>query len=346
MNIERAQISPTKHTSQVTEKLPQEYSAPRTWLDVLIENIDTIPQETKTIIDKKIHGINLTRPEQSQLDLCRNAFWRAHFGVEFEQKNNAKQTTAGVSQKQKFPHAEALKTYELNGAHKEFAENFEKHVVYEDDEILVINKPPGISTQGGAPQEPFSIASFIGTVRPGTAIVHRIDKETSGVLILGKTPHIRSVLVKNWKNVEKEKWYVAISSGNYDKSIIGSILPIKEKGAGAVVSKEPAKTSSTYFNKIMTFEKNGQPFSLLRVRIFSGRKHQIRVSLKHLGFPIVGDKLYNKKSRAARESARHLLHAYKLKLAHPQTGKIMEFTAPLPEDMRKFIGSYTNDHLD
>ena len=327
----------------------EEYGEPKSWIDVLVEHADTMPHEIRVIVDKKIGstkgGNRITSREQSQLDIYRNTFWQERFGFSFEQRRLGRQGISHEEPVQKERKIIAPETAELVGVHKDFAEHFERHVVYEDDDILVINKPAGITTQGNSSREPYSIASFIPTVRPGTAIVHRIDKETSGVLVLGKTSHIRSTLTKNWGKIEKEKWYVAIASGNYEERIIGSIFPIQETGAGARVVPERAKTSSTYFNKIMSFEKNGEPFSLLRVRIFSGRKHQIRVSLKQLGFPVVGDKLYNKTSRAKKESDRQLLHAYKLKLEHPRSGNLMEFVAPIPEDMREFIGSSSSDYL-
>lgn len=340
--------SPEGAKPKEIETATLECGEPKSWVDIMIENIEEIPEQTKYILQQKVSGMRLNPVEQAELDRYRNKFWQEKFGINFADRNtvnNQVEERKSITEKRiKSKETEIVK--ESSGIYKEFAENFEKYIVYEDNDILVINKPAGISTQGKMPQEPYSIASLMRSVRPETAIVHRIDKETSGILILGKTPEIRGTLIRNWKNAEKEKWYAAISNGNYEGKIIGSILPIEEKGAGVRISKGLAKTSSTYFNKIMGFEKNGKLFSLLRVRIFSGRKHQIRVSLRHLGFPIVGDKLYNKQSRANKESSRQLLHAYKTILAHPRTGEIMEFTAPMPEDMRKFIGSYPNDILE
>ena len=332
--------------SKVVEAVPSFNSRPKSWIDIMVEDIDTMPKDIKATVNKKVCGIWLDPSEQSLLDRYRDKFWKEKFGVDFRVRDRSKVTGENLHKKIKQRRNKDFSFTELESVYKDFAEHFEEYVIYEDDSLLVLNKPPGITTQGASPQEPFSVANFIGTVRPGTSIVHRIDKETSGVLVLGKTPQARSALVKNWKNVEKEKWYVAISNGDYNESVVGSILPIEEKNSGAIVSKGPAKTSSTYFDKLMTFQKDGKTFSLLRIRIFSGRKHQIRVSLNHLGFPIVGDKLYNKKSRRERESDRHLLHAYKMRLVHPDTGKIMEFTAPLPEDMKKFLGPHQSDRLD
>lgn len=220
----------------------------------------------------------------------------------------------------------------------ELMAGFEKYIIFEDDLILVINKPGGIATTRGkhAP----SIASVVSAVR-GDNIhpVHRLDKETSGILILGKTSPARASLSKQFGKGGIKKRYIALVDGEWNKKIAGIIAPL-EKGEvdnieKAIVRVSPgAKLAATSFQEVAQYkDRHGNTKTLLAVHIFTGRTHQIRSHLQYLGFPITGDKLYN--DAVSPDISRQLLHAFEIRFRYPGTDLFMDLQAPLPGD---FLG--------
>lgn len=220
-------------------------------------------------------------------------------------------------------------------------ENIPLNVLYEDDAILVINKPAGMVVHPAAGNWSGTFVNALlfhcsleadpGSIRPG--IVHRLDKDTSGVLIAAKTSQAQQKLMDQFAARQVVKEYLAICCGNPGDITIDLPIgrhPLKRKVMA--VLEEGGRSAITHC-KTMTCDGK---LSLVKVIIETGRTHQIRVHLKHKGTPVLGDNLYGNESVNRRFGAeRQMLHAYKLGIKHPVTGESMQFTAPIPEDMTK-----------
>jgi 23S rRNA pseudouridine1911/1915/1917 synthase len=216
-------------------------------------------------------------------------------------------------------------------------------IVYEDDDVIVLNKPAGMVVHpapghaGGtlvnallfhAPE-----ISIAGSNRPG--IVHRLDKETSGLMVVAKTDRARNSLVRQWQERSVRKGYVALASGVVEPNA-GTIDapigrdPIHGQRMAAIAGGRP---SITHFDIVERFAAS----TLLDVTIETGRTHQIRVHLAFIGHPVVGDTLYNR-SRRPREPAvsRQFLHAAHLGFALPD-GREVTFDAPLPPELAEVL---------
>ncbi len=215
------------------------------------------------------------------------------------------------------------------------------HILYEDKELLVINKEPGIAVHPGAGITRGTLAGILlaycklselgGADRPG--IVHRLDKETSGCLVVAKNDTAHQALSRQFVLREVEKTYLAIVQGVL-KKICGVIdAPIRRhpvhRKKMAVARPSEGREAVTFY-RVVAAEAG---MSLLECRPKTGRTHQIRVHLKHINHPILGDSLYGKRGRFQR----HLLHAWKLSLTHPTTGVRMEFCTPPPADFADFV---------
>ncbi|MDD3119743.1 MAG: RluA family pseudouridine synthase [Victivallales bacterium] len=223
-------------------------------------------------------------------------------------------------------------------------------VVYEDDAMIVINKPAGMVVHPAAGNwsgtvvnaligRDANFAAGMGAagMRPG--IVHRLDKDTSGLLVVAKTETAMRQLSRAFAERKTAKTYAALVYGipRYYRETITTMIgrhPVNRKKM-AVVERHGKQAVSEY--ELLEFGRiDNIPVSLLGVRIFTGRTHQIRVHLAHIKTPILGDSVYGGHQKLAVE--RQLLHAWKLKLPHPVTGRIMSFQAPWPEDFAAWAG--------
>jgi 23S rRNA pseudouridine1911/1915/1917 synthase len=221
------------------------------------------------------------------------------------------------------------------------AEKIALEVVYEDDDLAVINKPSGLVVHP-APGNPkhtlvnallgrFKELSDINPGRPG--IVHRLDKETSGLMVVVKNNPSHLKLAEQFASHTIERTYVAIVSGvvEFDENIIEAPIgrhPIKRKKM-AVSFSEDTKYAKTHYRTL----KRGKDFTLLELKPFTGRTHQLRVHLAFLGYPILGDEKYGRRN----EFSRLALHAKSLGFTHPRTGKFLQFDSQLPEEFNDFI---------
>ena len=217
--------------------------------------------------------------------------------------------------------------------------NYKLDIIYEDDDLLVINKSAGISMHPGAGNYDNTIVnalmnycggnlSTIGDeLRPG--IVHRIDKETSGLLIIARTYKSSVYLSKKFKDKNIEKFYLAILNG------------IPKKTNGIIISKIKDKKNKDAVTKYIVLKKIKKRFSFVLLKPETGRKRQIREHCFVLGCPILGDKKYFKKLEQNKniDSNKLFLHAYKLKIIK-KDGIKEEFTASLPDHIRKFCYLY------
>jgi len=231
------------------------------------------------------------------------------------------------------------------------AEQIPLDVLFQDPDIIVINKPAGMVIHPGAGHEGGTLVNALlhhvtdlsgigGELRPG--IVHRLDKGTSGVLVVAKNDAAHRELARQFHDREVEKEYVALVWGlvHQRKRIdipIGRDPVHREK-----ISTRSRRARSAVTR--VTWARHVPGLSLLRIAIHTGRTHQIRVHLNAIGHPIVGDALYGgihrrvpHDLRAVQRLTRPFLHAERLAFAHPRTGEHMDFQAPLPEDLRSAL---------
>lgn len=220
-------------------------------------------------------------------------------------------------------------------------------VRYEDEHLLVINKPAGLVVHPAAGHESGTLVNALlhhcpdlpgigGEKRPG--IVHRLDKDTSGLLVVAKTESAMINLSRQFKDRSVRKMYIALVKGKpvpeagHIETLIGR-HPTDRKKMSANV--ERGRTALTRYETTERFPEA----TLLTLRIETGRTHQIRVHMAHLGHPVLGDQLYGRARALSNgtEVPRHMLHAYSLAFKHPATKGDMEFQAPVPEDMRALI---------
>lgn len=218
------------------------------------------------------------------------------------------------------------------------AQDIPVDVLYEDDDIIVLNKPKGmvVHPANGNPDGTLvnavmaickdSLSGIGGEIRPG--IVHRLDKDTSGVIIVAKNDKAHINLSEQIKNHEVEKTYIALVKGFVKENEATINMPIGRsiKDRKKMAVNKNGKNAVTHFKIIKRFKN----YTLLEVKIETGRTHQIRVHLSEIGYPIVGDAVYsNGKNEWKIEG--QCLHAKSLKFKHPITGKEMFIEAPLPK---------------
>jgi 23S rRNA pseudouridine1911/1915/1917 synthase len=238
--------------------------------------------------------------------------------------------------------------------HEVLPEPIPLYVIYEDPHIIVLNKPPGLVVHPAPGNYTGTLVNALlyhygslpslgagpqGNERERAGIVHRLDKDTSGVMVVARTQEALRSLSMQFKSRIVQKRYIALVSGVIKKGS-GTI----EAGLGRHV-KERKKISvhTRKAREAVTFYKVKERFknaTLVEVEIKTGRTHQIRVHLAHIGFPILGDRVYGGVKATKLDDgaiSRQMLHAESLSLLHPDTGHPMTFTAPPPQDMAEVI---------
>ncbi|MCM8543078.1 MAG: RluA family pseudouridine synthase [Lentisphaeraceae bacterium] len=233
------------------------------------------------------------------------------------------------------------------------AEKIDFPVLFEDEHMLVINKPAGLVVHPGAGiHEGTLVNALLGyseeTFRPmdeegRPGIVHRLDKETSGVLVVAKSRKAKEKLMASFAKRKVDKFYLALVRGHIRMGIgtletfIGRSRENRQKMRSFDEEAGVGKEATTHY-KVLAHNKGA---TLLKVKIDTGRTHQIRVHMSEMGFPVIGDKIYGKKSLEMKDSPeRHLLHAWRLKIDHPITKERMVFTAPINDDMRVVLDKF------
>ncbi len=221
------------------------------------------------------------------------------------------------------------------------AEAIPLHVLFEDQDIVVLNKPAGLVVHPGAGHQTHTIVNALlhhcttlsgigGKERPG--IVHRLDKETSGCLIVAKNDAAHKDLSEQFAARTVEKVYFALVDGVPAKKNGVIDAPIGRHAVHRQRMTVPRRGGRSAKTEYRVVRSSGS-ISLIECTLHSGRTHQIRVHLHHLGHPVLGDKLYAPK--LAKRFGRQMLHAAKLSLRHPRTGEQMKWEAPLPDDFRE-----------
>ncbi|MFC1658996.1 RluA family pseudouridine synthase [Pseudomonadota bacterium] len=241
--------------------------------------------------------------------------------------------------------------------------NIPLDIIFEDDYMLVINKQEGLTTHPGAGNYDNTLVNALlyycgdtlsginGIMRPG--IVHRLDKDTSGLMVVAKTDKAHHSLSKQIAERTLERRYKCVVWGVLNPKsgkIKGNIIKSRYNRIKMEVSRNEniGKSAITNYETLEIFGDNA--FSLLECKLDTGRTHQIRVHLSHLNHPLIGDPLYNKGKKKLPKStdqemkdfvehfSRQVLHSYKIKFKHPISEKVYEFETDLPEDMEKLVG--------
>jgi 23S rRNA pseudouridine1911/1915/1917 synthase len=214
-------------------------------------------------------------------------------------------------------------------------------IVYEDSDVVVINKPRGMVVHPalGHPRGTVvnallyhcqDLSGINGVMRPG--IVHRIDKDTSGLLMAAKNDMAHSSLAAQLKAHSVTRRYIALVHGvmQHDKGTVDAPIGRDTQDRKLYrVTNKGAKHAITHFAVLERFDE----YTLLDLKLETGRTHQIRVHMKYIGYPLVGDPVYGGKSGRTLDMGGQALHAATLGFEHPRTGEYLEFSAPIPEDM-------------
>ena len=220
-------------------------------------------------------------------------------------------------------------------------ENIPLDIVYEDDDVIVVNKPQGMVVHP-APGHPdhtlvnallyhSPLSTINGTFRPG--IVHRIDKDTSGLLMVAKNDLAHQSLAEQLRDKTNKREYLALVYGQIkeDEGTIDAPLGRNPQDRKKQAVVKGGRHAVTHFKVIKRYDN----FTLVKCILETGRTHQIRVHMKYIGHPLVGDPLYGPRKVIGKNG--QFLHAALLGFKHPRTGKEMVFEAPLPENFQKML---------
>ena len=260
---------------------------------------------------------------------------------------------------------------------KATAEDIPLDVVFEDADLAVVNKPAGMMVHAGSGQNEDArsrgtlvnallhrfkaLSSTGGDLRPG--IVHRLDKDTSGLIVVAKNDRAHAALGEMFASRQIKKTYIALVQGAVErqKGTINAGVgrdPVRRTRMTAK-PQDNARSAVSHYEVVRRLDNRFGKFTLVRVRIETGRTHQIRVHMASIGHPVVGDSLYGgasqltdqaasqaATSKAARRKAepeklrlgRNFLHAARLEFTHPLTGKLLQLEAPLPQELESFLG--------
>ncbi len=311
-----------------------EEGADRSGLDLAPITLELTPAACGERLDKVISKL-VTQFSRSRLQLWIEA---GHVTVDGKVVRSTKDTVYGdetvIILPQSAPEDEAFKPEELA-----------LNIVYEDEQIIVINKPAGLVVHPGAGNWSgtllngllFHCPQLAGVPRAG--IVHRLDKDTSGLMVVGKTLAAQTDLVRQLQARTVKREYLALVWGT--PHVSGTIDAAmgrhpRDRIKMAVSENFSAKPAITHYERLATGMHDRRPVSLMQCRLETGRTHQIRVHMLSLGFPLVGDALYGKQHLMS-AFPRQALQARRLGLVHPATGEDCEWLVPLADDFAALI---------
>jgi len=226
---------------------------------------------------------------------------------------------------------------------KAIPENIPLHILFEDASVIVLNKPAGLVVHPAVGNSSGTLLHGLLFHEPSlhalerAGIVHRLDKDTSGVMVVAKNEAAQMALQQQFKDRTTKKEYLALVWGEPPatgkiETLLGRHPVHRKKQA---VLQEEGRQAVTHYTRLETFEE----IALMRIGLETGRTHQIRVHMAHIGHPVVGDRVYGRarKNRLPLVPDRQMLHAARLEFNHPQSGKRLSFEAPLHDDMRLLL---------
>ncbi len=222
-------------------------------------------------------------------------------------------------------------------------------VLYEDDDLVALDKPAGVAVHGGSGIA-HGVIERLRAARPAARfleLVHRLDRETSGVLLVAKRRPALTALHAAWRAGEVDKRYQVLVRGRWRDAKRVVRLAVHRyttrDGERRVRVEDEGQHAQTTFRRLAVWPDRDPPLALLEAELHTGRTHQIRVHLTHLGFPLAGDDKYGdfgwNRELAKAGLKRMFLHAARLALAHPRTGEALAFASPLPSDLAAFVAS-------
>jgi len=231
------------------------------------------------------------------------------------------------------------------------AEAMPLDIVFKDRALLVINKPPGLVVHPGAGNAAHTLQNALLAfdpklaVVPRAGIVHRLDKDTSGLLVVARTPEVHTALVAALAEREVERHYIALCTGVMTAGgTVDEPIGRHRSQRTRMAVRSDGRPAVTHYRVLKRFRSH----TLVRAELETGRTHQIRVHLAHIGYPVVGDPAYGGRRRVPAGATpdlatalagfkRQALHAAQLKLEHPVTGRPVEWEAPVPADMARLV---------
>ena len=292
------------------------------------------------VVEEEDKGTRLDQYLVKQLDLTRTRVQN------LIKENNIKVNNEKTKVAYKIEPNDSVRVYIPEVVEKDIeAEDIKLDIVYQDGDIAIINKYSGMVVHPAHGHYSGTLVNAIlfqikdlsginGEMRPG--IVHRLDKDTSGLIIVAKNDKAHTKLTEMFKNKEIKKTYQAIVKGKVSKETgrIETNIGRDEKDRKKMSVSRDEKKGKLAITTYKVIDSN-ERYSLLDVNIETGRTHQIRVHMKHIGYPILGDIVYG---RPDNKIMRQMLHAYKLEFKHPITSEEMVLEAQLPKDFVEALG--------
>ena len=292
------------------------------------------------VVEEEDKGTRLDQYLVKQLDLTRTRVQN------LIKENNIKVNNEKTKVAYKIEPNDSVRVYIPEVVEKDIeAEDIKLDIVYQDGDIAIINKYSGMVVHPAHGHYSGTLVNAIlfqikdlsginGEMRPG--IVHRLDKDTSGLIIVAKNDKAHTKLTEMFKNKDIKKTYLAIVKGKVSKETgrIETNIGRDEKDRKKMSVSRDEKKGKLAITTYKVIDSN-ERYSLLDVNIETGRTHQIRVHMKHIGYPILGDIVYG---RPDNKIMRQMLHAYKLEFKHPITSEEMVLEAQLPKDFVEALG--------
>ncbi|HEX3140687.1 MAG TPA: RluA family pseudouridine synthase [Rhizobacter sp.] len=298
---------------------------------------EDVPERRTTVVGREFHGLRLDKvlvamADEFSRNHLQNLIEQGHVSVDGVVANSASRKVAAGQQI-------ALDLVPTPESRAFRAEALALDIVFEDDHVMVVNKPAGLVVHPAAGNWSGTLLNGVlahhdlAATLPRAGIVHRLDKETSGLMVVGKTLPAVTNLVRAIAAREVHREYLALIHGHLALESFRVDAPLARDPQSrvrmaVVASGKPAQTDVT---RLAVAETADGPVSAVRCKLHTGRTHQIRVHLASRGYPLVADQMYG--GRPALGMGRQALHAVRLGFAHPQTDEMLWFNAELPADL-------------